>query len=66
MNKFEAHYKPKATRPDKPILIGRAQSQARVSLSEAQDLVTQLNIAIVLTKQDIAARLAKQVESINK
>jgi len=52
--KFEAHYKPKETRPDKPILIGRAQSQARVSIIEAQNLATQLNIAI---------RLALQAES---
>lgn len=52
MNKFIAEYKPKETRPDEPILVGRAFSQARITVSEAKELVDQLESAITLAKLD--------------
>lgn len=45
--KFRAYYKPKDTRPHEPILIGRAQSQARVTLQEARELLIELESAIL-------------------
>lgn len=43
---FTAEFKPKDSRPDEPILIGRAQSQARVTIDEAMALRWQLKKAI--------------------
>lgn len=47
MASFKAEYKPKATKPDKPILVGRNQSQARISVREAKVLIGELTLAIV-------------------
>ena len=44
--RFRAEYKPKDSRPDEPILIGRAQSQARVTIAEACKLEREISEAI--------------------
>jgi hypothetical protein len=48
--KFTAQFKPKETRPDEPILIGREFSQARVSINEAEQLVIELRQAITMAR----------------
>lgn len=48
MNKFIAEFKPKDNRPDEPILVGRAFSQARISVSEAEELILQLQFSVRL------------------
>jgi len=46
LSKFTALYLPKATAPDKPIRVGRDNSQARISINEAKKLRAQLTVAI--------------------
>jgi len=48
--RFRAEYKPKDTRPDEPILIGRDQSQARVTIPEALTLVREIIKAVLQAK----------------
>jgi hypothetical protein len=52
MDRFTGEFKPLARRPDEPIVIGRGSSQARVSISEAERLVNDLQRAITLAELD--------------
>ncbi len=44
--RFMAEYRPKGSRPNEPILIGRDQSQARVTVEDAIQLSQELERAI--------------------
>ena len=50
MKRFKAEYKPKESAPDKPILVGRDQSQARISINEAMHLIDELMTAVRIAK----------------
>ncbi len=51
--RFRAEYKPKDTRPDEPILIGRDQSQARVTIPEALTLTREIIRAVLQAKKAV-------------
>jgi len=47
---FTAEYNPLDRRPDEPIKVGRGQSQARISIIEANVLIVQLKKAVQLAQ----------------
>ena len=47
---FIAEYKAKENRPNEPILVGRDQSQARISVDEAKQLINQLKRAVSIAE----------------
>jgi len=47
---FTAKHKPRESRPDKPILLSRGNSQTRVSIKEAKKLRWALNYAIEIAE----------------
>ena len=56
---FTAEFKPNDRRPDEPILVGRGQSQARISINEALKLIHQL-------QQSVAAAQLENYEGQHK
>jgi|LWDU01.1.fsa_nt_gi hypothetical protein len=44
--RFKAEFKHKEKQPDKPILVGRDLSQARISIDDAKLLIVELQDAV--------------------
>lgn len=51
--KFIAEYKPRETRPNEPILIGRNYSQTRVTIKDAKDLIDELRRAVFIAELEV-------------